>query len=152
MTRRVNLDQWTDHEHEPIIIWAYVGYYDLEPVAVNDTNENDIHQEYAAAWYAARSYMTLEEVTEEYRHEYTAEQIEEMYSRRDWRTESAGLPREYYVEGVNEDGSDAIIYIDEQTEFATRRESLKDAARYLDPEDVAEIYREIIAAREDYAR
>ena len=148
MTRRVNLDQWTDRTEPPTIVWVYCGYWELEPIAVNDSNDNDVYQEYASAWYAARAYWTWDEVVEEYRHEYTAEQLEELYSLGDYSADRAGLPREYYVEGAAEDGSDELIYIDEQTEFETRRESLEDAAQYLYPEDVAEIYREILAARE----
>lgn len=148
MTRRVNLDQWAYRDEPPVIVWVYCGYWELEPIAVNDSHENDVYNEYASAWYAAHAYMTWDEVIEEYRHEYTAEQIEELYNRGDFSADRAGLPREYYVEGAAEDGSDMLIYVDEQTEFETRRESLEDAAQYLYPEDVAEINREIIAARE----
>lgn len=148
MTRRVNLDQWTDRENPPAIVWVYCGYWELEPVAVNDSHDSDVYDELTHAWYAANAYMTWDEVVEEYRHEYTAAQLEELYSNGDGSADRAGLPREYYVEGVAEDGSDVLIYVDEQTVYNTRRESLEDAAAHLYPEDVAEIYREVLAARE----
>lgn len=146
MTRRVNLDQWTYRDEPPVIVWVYCGYWELEPVAVNDTHDNDLYAEYAAAWYAAHAYQTREQVEEDHADEYTPEEIQELYSTD--RAARAGLPNEYYVEGAAEDSSDLLIYVDEETVYNTRRESLEDAAQYLYPEDVAEIYREIIAARE----
>jgi len=146
MTRRVNLDQWTDRTEEPAIVWVYCGYWELEPVAVNDSHDNDVYDELAHAWYAAHAYQTREQVEEDHADEYTPEDIQELYSTD--RAARAGLPNEYYVEGAAEDGSDVLIYVDEETVYNTRRESLEDAAQYLYPEDVAEIYREIIAARE----
>lgn len=149
MTCRVNLDQWTDRENPPVIVWVFTGYVELEPVAVDDSHEADLYDEYTRAWYAAGAYYNEEGLKEEARfNDLTLEQAYELYSKGDGSAEAAGLPREYYAEGVNEDGSDAVIYVDEATEFETHRESLEDAAQYLDPEDVAEIYREIIAARE----
>lgn len=149
MTRRVNLDQWTDRTEPPVIVWVYCGYWELEPVAVNDSHDSDVYDELTHAWYAAGAYYNEEGLKDEARfHDLTLEQAYELYSKGDGSAEAAGLPREYYAEGVNEDGSDAVIYVDEATEFETHRESLEDAAQYLDSEDVAEIYREIIAARE----
>lgn len=148
MTRRVNLDQWTDRTEPPVIVWVYCGYWELEPVAVNDTNENDLYAEYAAAWYAAHAYQTAEEVEEEFDN-YSIGEIWRAYGKGDGTAENMGLPREYYVEGAAEDSSDLLIYVDEETVYNTRRESLEDAAAYLYPEDVAEIYREVLAARED---
>ena len=60
------------------------------------------------------------------------------------------LPFEYYAEGVNEDGSDALIYVSEVTEAETRRETLEEAAPYIDAEDLAEIRAEIEKARKEY--
>lgn len=150
MSRRINLDQWRDRTEEPVIVWTYTGVWELEPVAVDDSHEGDIYDEYAHAWYAAGYYQTREEVEEEFSEDYTPEQIEELYSTD--RAARAGLPYEYCAEGCNEDGSDAIIYVDEETQASSRRESLEDATPYLDPEDVAEIYREILAARAEYSR
>lgn len=45
------------------------------------------------------------------------------------------------------DGSDVIIYVVEETSSLCRRESLDDALPHLDPEDVAEMYREMLTAR-----
>lgn len=146
MTRRLNIDQWTDRTEPPTIVWVYIGYWELEPVAVNDSHDNDVYNEYASAWYAAHAYQTREQVEEDHADEYTPEDIQELYSTD--RADRAGLPREYYVEGAAEDGSDVLIYVDEETSYNTRRESLEDAAQYLYPEDVAEIYREVLAARE----
>lgn len=149
MTRRVNTDQWRDHTQPPIIVWAYVGTWELEPVAVDDTHEADLYNEYTRAWYAAHAYKELEEI-KDWSHTWydlTPEQVEELYNRADGSAEAAGLPREYYAEGVNEDGSDAVIYVDEATEFESHRESLEEAAPYLDPEDVEEIRAAMLEAR-----
>lgn len=149
MTRRVNLDQWTDRTEPPVIVWAYIGYWELLPVAVNDSHDADTYNELTRAWYAAGAYQTIEEVKEEADiYDLTHAEVEELYARADCSAENMGLPHEYYVEGAAEDGSDVLIYVDEQTEFETHRESLEDAAQYLYPEDVTEIYREILAAHE----
>ncbi len=151
MTRRINTDQWRDHTEEPVIVWTYTGVWELEPVAVDDTHESDLYNEYTRAWYAAGAYYNEEGLKEEARfHDLTIEQAYELYSRADGSAEAAGLPREYYAEGVNEDGSDAVIYIDETTEFETHRESLEEAAPYLDPEDVEEIRAAMLEARKEY--
>jgi len=150
MSRRINLDQWRDHTEEPVIVWTYTGVWELLPVAVDDSHEADIYDEYAAAWYATGYYQTREQVEEEHADEYTPEEIEELYSTD--RASRAGLPYEYYAEGVNEDGSDAIIYVDEETQSGSHRESLEEATPYLDPEDVAEIYRAMLEARAEYDR
>lgn len=148
MTRRLNIDQWRDHTQEPVIIWTYVGTWELEPVAVDDSNENDLYDEYARAFFAARAYYDENELEDEARyHDLTIEQAHELYSRGDGSAEAAGLPAEWYAQGCRDDGSDAIIYVDEQTMAESRRESLADAARYLDPEDVAEIMREVYYTR-----
>lgn len=148
MTRRLNIDQWTDRTEPPVIVWVFVGYVELVPVAVDDSHENDLYNEYTRAWYAAGAYQTAEELEEDADfYDLTPERMRELYSRADCSAYEAGLPHEYYAEGCNEDGSDAIIYVDEQTEFETHRETLEEAARYLDPEDVAEIYSAILAAR-----
>lgn len=151
MTRRVNTDQWRDKTQPPVIVWVYVGTWELEPVAVDDSHENDVYDELTRAWYAAEAYYNEEELEEEARfHDLTLEQAYELYNKGDFSAEAAGLPREYYAEGVNEDGSDAVIYIDEATEFESRRESLEDAAPYLDPEDVEEIRAAMLEARKEY--
>lgn len=146
MTRRINTSQWHDKTEEPIIVWTYTGVWELEPVAVDDSHDNDTYQEYASAFYAAGYYQTREELEEEHAEDYTPEEIDELYSTD--RAARAGLPVEWYVEGAAEDGSDVIIYVDEETQSQSRREPLADAAAHLDAEDVAEIYREILAARQ----
>lgn len=150
MTRRVDISQWRDRTEEPVIVWTYTGVWELLPVAVDDSHEADVYQEYAAAWYATGYYQTREQIEEEHADEYTPEEIQELYSTD--RAARAGLPYEYVAEGVAEDGSDAIIYVDEETQYNSRRETLAEATPYLDPEDVAEIYREILAARKEYDR
>ena len=153
MKSTADLSQWRDRTEEPVIIWAPVSDYTAEPVAVDDSHEADIYDEYTRAWYAARTYQTREELDSDASwYDLTPEQIEELYQRGDFSAERAGLPAEYYAEGVNEDGSDALIYVDEATVYNTHRETLAEATPHLDPESVAEIYREILAAREDYAR
>lgn len=149
--KRVNIDQWHDRTKEPVIIWTYIGCWELLPVAVDDSHECDLYTEFARAYYAARAYQTFEEVAENASwYGLTPKQIEDLYAQGDGSAEQKGLPREYYAEGCSKDGSDAIIYIDEETEYNTHRESLADAAEHLYPENVAEIYREILAARTEY--
>ena len=143
MTRRINLDQWTDRTEPPTIVWVYCGYWELEPVAVNDTHDNDLYAEYAAAFFAARAYQTAEEVEQEHADELSPEEIAELYSTD--RAARECFPAEWYVEGANEDGSDAIIYVDEETAYNSRREDWQTAVSYLDPEDVNEVW-EIIAS------
>ena len=150
MTRRIDLSQWRDKTEEPVIVWAYTGYVELLPVAVDDSHDNDVYQELARAWWAANAYMTFDEVCGWYSNDYTPAQVEDLYRKGDGSADSAGLPYEMYVESVNEDGSDAVIYIDQATEFETHRESLEEATPYLEPEDVAEIYRAMLEARKEY--
>lgn len=147
MTRRVNLDQWNDRTEPPVIVWAYTGVWELEPIAVNDSHDSDLYAEYAAAFLASGYYQTREQVEADHADEYTPEEIQELYSTD--RAARAGLPAEWYIEGAAEDGSDMIIYVDEETSYSTRRESWEDALPYLDPESVNEIWQEIAAARED---
>lgn len=151
MKSTADLSQWRDRTEEPVIIWAPVSDYTAEPVAVDDSHEADVYDEYARAWYAARTYQTREELDNDASwYDLTPDQIEELYQRGDGSAERAGLPSEYYAEGVNEDGSDALIYVDEATVYNTHRETLEEATPYLDPESVAEIYRAILAARKEY--
>ena len=150
MTRRINLDQWHDRTEEPVIVWTYTGYWELEPVAVDDSHGADWYDEITRAFYAAGAFMTFDEVCEEYADDLTPDQIAELYSRGDGSAERAGLPSQYYAEGCNEDGSDPIIYITEETFFSSNRESLAEATPHLDPEDVAEIYRAILETRAEY--
>ena len=151
--QHVDLTQWRDRTEEPAIIWAYVGTWDLQPVAVDDTHDADTYNEFTRAWYAAGAYQTLEEVKEEADvYDLTPAEVEELYARADCSAYEAGLPFEYYVEGANEDGSDAIIYVTEVTEAETHRETLEEAARYLDPEDLEEIRAEIEKALAEYDR
>lgn len=148
MKFHVNLSQWHDRTEEPIIVWVPLNAYIAQPVAVDDSHECDLYNEYTRAWYAAEAYQTAEELEEAASwYGLTPGQMWELYAQGDGSAERKGLPREYYAEGCNEDGSDAIIYVDEETECNTHRESLADAAPHLYPEDVAEIYREILAAR-----
>ena len=146
MTRRLNLDQWTVREELPAIIWTYTGVFELEPVAVNDSHENDLYDEYAAAFFAAHAYQTAEEV-EDYYDNYSLSEIWRAYGKGDGTAERMGLPREWYVEGAAEDGSDAIIYVDESTEYESRREDWQTAVHYLDPADVNEVWQIVAAAR-----
>lgn len=150
MTRRINLDQWHDRTEEPAIVWAYVGTWDLQPVAVDDTHDSDTYNELTRAWYAAGYYYTLEELEQEHADSLTHDQIEELYSRGDGSAEAAGLPTEFYAEGVNDDGSDAIIYVDEATIYETRRATLEEATPYMYAEDLEEIRELIAAARKEY--
>ena len=153
MKSTADLSQWRDRTEEPVIIWVPVSDYTAEPVAVDYSHEADIYDEYTRAWYAARTYQTREELDNDASwYDLTPEQIEELYQRGDFSAERAGLPAEYYAEGVNEDGSDALIYVDEATVYGTHRETLAEATPNLDPESVAEIYREMLEARAEYAR
>ena len=147
----VDLTQWKDRTEAPAIVWAYVGTWDLQPVAVDDTHDTDTYNELTRAWYAAGYYQTREELENNAGwYDLTPAQMEELYSRGDGSAEAAGLPAEFYAEGVNEDGSDAIIYVDDATIFQTRRETLEEAAPYIDAEDLAEIRAEIEKARKEY--
>lgn len=151
MSRRIDITQWRDRTEEPVIIWVYTGTWELAPVAVDDSHEADLYDEYTRAWYAAGAYYNEEGLEDEARfHNLTIEQAYELYSKGDGSAEAAGLPREYYAEGVNSDGSDVLIYVDEATEYGTHRETLEEATPYLESEDVAEIYRAIIEARKEY--
>ena len=151
MSMRIDTSQWRDKTEAPVIVWAYIGGWELAPVAVDDTHENDLHDEFTRAFYAVNAYQTAEELEEDASfYDLTPAQIWELYSRGDYSAEKAGLPTETYAEGVNDDGSDAIIYVDEATWSTSRRETLEEATPYLDPEDVAEIYRAILAARKEY--
>jgi hypothetical protein len=155
MTRRVITDQWRDHTEEPVIVWTYTGVCELEPVAVDAVGpEADEYDQIARAWYAAGYYQTREDLEEDAGfYGLTPEQIEELYSAGDGSAEAAGLPAEFVATGVNDDGSDAIIYVDEATIYDTRRPvTLEEAAPQLDPEDVVEIYRAIMEARKDEDR
>ena len=145
MSRRLNLDQWTAREELPVIVWTYCGYWELEPVAVNDSHDNDLYSEYAAAFYAVHAYQTREELEQEHADELSPEEIDELYSTD--RAAREGLPTEWYVEGVNEDGGDAIIYVDEETSYNSRREDWETAVPYLDPADVNEVWQIIASTR-----
>ena len=153
MKSTADLSQWRDRTEEPVIFWAPVSDYTAEPIAVDDSHEADVYDEYTRAWYAARTYQTREELDNDASwYDLTPEQIEELYQRGDFSAERAGLPAEYYAEGVNEDGSDALIYVDEATVYGTNRETLAEATPNLDPESVAEIFREMLEARAEYDR
>ena len=154
MSRRIDISQWRDRTEEPVIVWVYTGVWELEPVAVDDSHEADIYDEYTRAWYAAGYYQTAEELEENASwYDLTAEELRDIIDSGDDLAQTrAGLPRMYYAEGVNEDGSDAIIYVDEETQSQTHRETLAEATPNLDPEDVAEIYRAMLEARAEYDR
>lgn len=147
MTRRVDLTQWRDRTQEPAIVCVYDGCWELLPVAVDDSHEGDLYDELTRAFYAARAYMTFEEVCEEYAEDFTPDQIEALYNAGDWSAEREGLPTQYYAQGTEEDGSDTLIYVNEETFSGSHRATLEEETPYLDPEDVAAIYREILAAR-----
>ncbi|MEE1209016.1 MAG: hypothetical protein U0K60_03160 [Parafannyhessea umbonata] len=150
MTRTADISQWRDRTEEPVIVWTYTGVWELLPVAVDAVGpEADEYDQITRAWYAAGYYQTREDVEAEHADDLTPAQIEELYQRGDYSAEAAGLPAEFVATGVNDDGSDAIIYVDEATTFETRRETLEEAARYLDPEDLEEIRAEIEKARAD---
>ena len=149
MSRRVDISQWRDRTEEPAIMWTYTGVWELAPVAVDPVGpEADEYDQYARAWYAAGYYQTREQVEEEHADDLTPEQIEELYS--DGSAEAAGLPAEFVATGVLDDGSDAIIYVDEATIHDTRRATLDEAAPAMYPEDVTEIRELIAAARAEY--
>lgn len=154
MARSVDISQWRDHTEEPVIVWTYTGIWELLPVAVDTVGpEADEYGQIARAWYAAGYYQTREDVEAEHADDLTPEQIEELYQRGDGSAEAAGLPAEFYAEGCNEDGSDAIIYIDEETIYATRRPvTLEEAAPAMYPEDLEEIRELIAETRAEYAR
>lgn len=145
--RSVILDMWKDHTEPPVIVWVNDGYWQRVPVAVDDSHEADVYQEYAAAFYAAKAYRTFDEVCEEWKEDLTPEEIDELYQWGDGREARRGLPASWYVEGADSDGSDAIIYVDEETSANSNRESLIEAARYIDGEEVADIYESILEAR-----
>lgn len=152
MTRRIDLTQWRDHTEEPAIVWVPISAYYAEPVAVDDSHENDLYNEYARAFFASGQYQTREQLEEGAAwYDLTPKQIEELYQRGDGSADRAGLPVEWYAEGCNEDGSDALIYVDPEIFANSSRESLEEAAHYLEPEDVATIYRAILEARAEYA-
>ena len=152
MTRSVDLTQWRDHTEEPVIVWAYTGIWELMPVAVDAVGpEADEYDQLARAWYAAGYYYTREELEAEYADRFTPEQIEELYSRGDGSAEAAGLPADFVATGVNDDGSDAIIYVDESTIYKTHRPvTLAEAAPAMYPDDVEEIRELIVEARAEY--
>lgn len=151
MALHIDMTQWRDKTEPPAIVWAPISAYAAQPVAVDDSHGNDLYDELTRAWYAAGTYETAEELeARAYWYDLTPEHMRDLYAAGDGSAEAAGLPREYYAEGVNEDGSDAIIYVDEATEYDTSRESIDEAARYLDPEDVAAIYRAVLDARAAY--
>ena len=145
----VDLTQWRDRTEEPVIVWTYIGVWELMPVAVDPVGpEADEYDQIARAWYAAGYYQTREDVEAEHADDLTPAQIEELYQRGDGSAEAAGLPVEFVATGVNDDGSDAIMYVDEATIYDTRRPvTLAEAAPAMYPEDVEEIREQIAAAR-----
>lgn len=154
MTRSVDISQWRDRTEEPVIVWTYTGVWELLPVAVDAVGpEADEYDQIARAWYASGYYQTREQVEEDHAADLTPEQIDELYSAGDGSAEAAGLPAEFVATGVEEDGSDAIIYVDEATIYDTRRPvTLEEAAPAMYPEDLAEIRAEIDKARAEYDR
>ena len=151
MSRPADLTQWRDRTEEPVIIWAYTGVWEPMPVAVDQVGpEADEYDQVTRAWYAAGYYYTREELEQEHADSLTPDQIEELYSRGDGSAEAAGLPELFYAQGVNDDGSDAIIYVDEATIYETRRATLEEAAPYMYAEDLEEIHELIAAARKEY--
>ena len=151
MSRPADLTQWRDRTEEPVIIWAYTGIWEPMPVAVDQVGpEADEYDQVTRAWYAAGYYYTREELEQEHADSLTPDQIEELYSRGDGSAEAAGLPELFYAQGVNDDGSDAIIYVDEATIYETRRATLEEAAPYMYAEDLEEIHELIAAARKEY--
>lgn len=146
----VDITQWnTDRTQPPVIVWVYAGYWELQPVAVDDTHDCDIYQEYASAFYAASAYQTAEELEEEalWMHGLKPESLWTLYQSGDGSAERLGLPSQWYVEGASPEGSDVTIYVDPVTFAESRRETLEEATPYLDPESVAEIYQEMLIAR-----
>ena len=155
MSRRIDISQLRDCTEEPVIVWTYTGVWELEPVAVDAVGpEADEYDQIARAWYAAGYYQTREELEKDADfYDLTPEQIEELYQRGDGSAEAAGLPAEFVATGVNDDGSDAIIYVDDATIYDPRRPvTLEEAARAMYPEDVKEIREQIAAARAEYDR
>lgn len=151
MTRRLDVSQWRDRTEEPAIVWVPISAYAADPVAVDDSNGNDLYDELTRAWYASGQYQTAEELEDSAAwYDLTPAQMWALYEAGDGSEEAAGLPRQYYAEGCNEDGSDPTIYVSWETEYGTNRESLEEATKHLDPEDVAKIYRLILEARKEY--
>lgn len=151
MKLRIDTSQWRDKTEAPAIVWVPLNAYIAQPVAVDDSNGNDLYDELTRAWFAAGQYQTAEELEDNASwYDLTPAQIEELYNRGDGSAEEAGLPRQYYAEGCNEDGSDPTIYVSWETEYDTNRESLEEATKHLDPEDVAKIYRLILETRKEY--
>ena len=150
MTRQLDISQWRDRTEEPVIVWTYTGVAELAPVAVDAVGpEADEYDQLARAWYAAGYYQTREELEEDADwYDLTPNQIEVLYSAGDYSAEAAGLPVEFVATGVNDDGSDSIIYVDDATIYDTRRPvTLAEAAPAMYPEDVEEIREQIAAAR-----
>lgn len=105
----------------------------------------------ARAWYAAGYYYTREEVEQEHADRFTPDQIEELYQRGDGSAEAAGLPADFVATGVNDDGSDEIIYVDDATIYETRRPvTLAEATPAMYPDDIEEIRELIAKARAEY--
>lgn len=152
MTRSVDISQWRDRTEEPVIVWTYTGVWELLPVAVDPVGpEADEYDQIVRAWYAAGYYYTREELEQEHADSLTPEQIEELYSRGDGSAEAAGLPAEFVATGVNDDGSDEIIFVDDATTYDTRRPvTLAEAAPAMYPEDVEGIRELIAEARKEY--
>lgn len=153
MTRTADISQWRDRTEDPVIVWTYTGVWELLPVAVDAVGpEADEYDQITRAWYAAGYYQTREELDKNASwYDLTPEQIEELYSAGDGSAEAAGLPAEFVATGVNDDGSDAIIYVDDATMFDTRRPvTLEEAAPAMYPEDLEEIRELIAAARAEY--
>jgi len=152
MARSVDISQWRDRTEAPVIVWTYTGVWELLPIAVDSVGpEADEYDQIARAWYAAGYYQTREDVEAEHADDLTPAQIEELYQRGDYSAEAAGLPAEFVATGVNDDGSDEIIYVDEETAYATRRPvTLEEAAPAMYPEDLEEIHELIAAARKEY--
>lgn len=152
MTRRLDISQWRDRTEEPVIVWVPISAYTADPYAVDDSHDNDLYDEYARAFFASGQYQTREQLEEDADwYDLTPDQIEELYQRGDGSADRAGLPVEWYAEGTEPDGSDSIIYVSQDTGYNTHRETLEEAARYLDPEDLEEIREQIAAARAEYA-
>lgn len=153
MSRTVDLTQWRDRTEEPVIVWTYIGVAELAPVAVDQVGpEADEYDQIARAWYTAGYYQTREDLNKDAAwYDLTPAQIEELYSRGDGSAEAAGLPAEFVATGVNDDGSDAVIYVDESTIYETRRPvTLAEAAPYMYADDVEEIRELIAEARAEY--
>lgn len=153
MTRRLDISQWRDRTEEPVIVWTYTGVAELAPVAVDAVGpEADEYDQIVRAWYAAGYYQTRDDLDKDAGlYDLTPEQIEELYSRGDGSAEAAGLPAEFVATGVNDDGSDEIIYVDEATIYDTRRPvTLAEATPAMYADEVEEIHELIAAARAEY--